>query len=60
MDGFSLDGIMEMVKGFIPTIAYYLDMATRMFDIFTSYIGLGVLQPETTPEGGEGDEVVQA
>lgn len=42
----------------MPTISYFINFATRMFDIFTSYMGFGVFTPEEEdPEGG--DELVQ-
>ena len=46
MDGLSLDGIMGMLRSFMPTISYFINFATRMFDIFTSYMGFGVFTPE--------------
>ena len=57
MDGLSLDSIMGMLREFIPTISYYLNLASKLFDIFTSYIGLGVFTPSTeAPEGGNDTE----
>ena len=56
MDGFSLDGIIEMLRGFMPTISYYLNLATKLFDIFTSYMGFGVFQPGAeNPDSGNAD-----
>ena len=58
MDGLSLDGIMGMLRDFMPTISYFINFATRMFDIFTSYMGFGVFtSEEEDPEGG--NELVQ-
>ncbi len=57
MDGLSLDGIMGMLREFMPTISYFLNLASKMFDIFTSYMGFGVFQPEAgEPENGNGTE----
>lgn len=46
MDGLSLDSIMGMLRSFMPTISYFLNLATKLFDIFTSYMGFGVFTPE--------------
>ncbi len=57
MDGLSLDSIMGMIREFMPTISYYLNLASKLFDIFTSYLGFGVFNPGTeVPEGGNGTE----
>ena len=58
MDGLSLDGIMGLIRSFLPTISYFINLATKMFDIFTSYMGFGVFTPEEeVPENG--GEVVE-
>ena len=57
MDGLSLDGIMGMIRSFMPTISYFINYATRMFDIFTSYMGFGVFTPEEEVPEGDGEVV---
>ncbi len=54
MDGLSLDGIMGMLREFMPTISYILNLVTKMFDIFTSYMGFGVFTPEEEAPENEG------
>ena len=57
MDGLSLDGIMGMIRSFMPTISYFINFATRMFDIFTNYMGFGVFTPEEEAPDTEGGVV---
>ena len=57
MDGLSLDGIMGMIRSIMPTISYLINYATKMFDIFTSYMGFGVFTPEEETPEGEGEIV---
>lgn len=54
MDGLSLDGIMGMLNSFLPTISYAVNLFTKLFDVFTSYLGIELLpseeEEEETPE----------
>lgn len=52
MDGISLDGIMEMIRPMLPTISYFINFITKVFEIFTSYLGFDIKVPEeeTTTE----------
>ena len=53
MDGLSLDGIMGMLNSFLPTISYAVNLFTKLFDLFTSYLGIELLpseEEEETPE----------
>lgn len=46
MDGISLDGIMGMVRSMLPTLSYFVNMLTKAFDIFASYLGIDTSTPE--------------
>ena len=46
MDGISLDGIMGMLQSFLPTLSYIVNLMTKAFEIFTSYLGFNVAGPE--------------
>ncbi len=50
MDGISLEGIMEMVRPMLPTLSYFINYISKLFDIFTSYLGFDVTVPEEEPE----------
>ncbi len=55
MDGLELGGIMEMIRPMLPMLSYFINMLTKLFDIFTSYLGFDVTIPEepsdeATPE----------
>ena len=50
MDGISLDGIMGMVRSMLPTLSYYLNMVSKLFDVFTSYLGIEIVVPEEETE----------
>ncbi len=55
MDGLSLDGIMEVIRPFLPTISYYLNFAMKAFDTILSYLGIELEIPEEEPTvEGEG------
>ena len=54
MDGISLDGIMGMVRDVLPTLSFIVNFVTKLFDLFTSYLGFDVNVP-TPEEPGEGD-----
>ena len=53
MDGLSLDGIMGMIRPFLPTISYYLNFAMKALDVILSYLGIELDIPteEPTVEG---------
>lgn len=53
MDGLDLGGIMSMLQPILPMLSYFINMLTKAFEIFTSYLGFDVTIPETTP--GEDD-----
>ncbi len=46
MDGISLDGIMGILRPILPTLSYFINLATKMFDLFTSYLGIEIVVPE--------------
>lgn len=46
MDGISLDGIMEMLRPMLPMLSYYINYFSKLFDIFTSYLGFDLTVPE--------------
>lgn len=46
MDGISLDGIMGMIQPILPTLSYFINLATKMFEIFASYLGIKLDIPE--------------
>ena len=51
MDGLDLGGIMSMLQPMLPMLSYFINMITKAFEIFTSYLGFDVTLPETAPEG---------
>jgi len=56
MDGISLDGIMDMLQPILPMLSYFVNMLTKLFEVFTSYLGFNVTLPEdTTGEGNSAD-----
>ena len=55
MDGISLDGIMGMLRPILPTLSYFINLATKMFDIFTSYLGIEIVVPEEESSSTEED-----
>ncbi len=54
MDGISLDGIMGMLQPVLPTLSYFVNFITKLFDVFTSYLGFDIQVP-TPEEPGEED-----
>lgn len=46
MDGISLGGIMEMIRPLLPTLSYFINFLTKMFELFTSYLGFDITIPE--------------
>ncbi len=50
MDGLDLGGIMSMLQPVLPMLSYFINMITKAFEIFTSYLGFDVTIPEETPE----------
>lgn len=48
MDGISLGGILEMVRPVLPILSYLVNMLTKAFEVFTSYLGFDVTLPEET------------
>ena len=50
MDGLDLGGIMSMLQPMLPMLSYFINMITKLFEIFTSYLGFDVTIPEETPE----------
>ena len=55
MDGISLDGIMGMVRSMLPTLSYFVNMLTKAFDIFTSYLGFEIVVPDASEEEDAGE-----
>ncbi|MBQ3536993.1 MAG: hypothetical protein IJA39_00285 [Clostridia bacterium] len=53
MDGLDLGGIMSMLQPILPMLSYFINMLTKAFEIFTSYLGFDVTIPEEVP--GEDD-----
>lgn len=49
MDGLDLSGIFGMLQPVLPLLSYYLNLMTKMFDIFASYLGIDLSTP--LPEG---------
>ena len=47
-EGLSLDTIVGVLRRFLPTISYYINMVNRLLDIFSSYIGFGTVEEDTT------------
>lgn len=45
MDGLDLSGIMGMLQPILPTLSYILNLLTKAFDIFTSYLGFDLNAP---------------
>lgn len=45
MDGLDLSGIMGMLQPVLPTLSYILNLITKAFDIFTSYLGFDLNTP---------------
>ncbi len=45
MDGLDLSGIMGMLQPILPTLSYILNLLTKAFDIFTSYLGFDLSTP---------------
>ena len=58
MDGLDLGSIMGMVRNILPTLSYALNLFTKMFDIFTSYLGFDLSVPEEDLSDDEGAENV--
>lgn len=48
MDGLDLGGIMEMLRPALPFLSYFINLLTKAFDVFTSYLGFEVVVPEET------------
>lgn len=48
MDGISLDGIMSMLQPILPILSYLINMLTKAFEVFTSYLGFDIELPEDT------------
>ena len=42
-----MDGIMEMIRPVLPILSYLINMLTKAFEIFTSYLGFDITLPET-------------
>ena len=55
MDGFSLDGILNMLRSLLPMASFYLNFANKLFDLFTAYVGFGVMDPSQNGEDGSQD-----
>lgn len=55
MDGLDLGGIFERIRPILPTLSYYLNMITKAFEIFASYLGfdLNASEDDTTPPESE-------
>lgn len=48
MGDLDLGGIFEMIRPVLPTLSYFINMITKAFEIFASYLGFDVTLP--TPE----------
>ena len=57
MDGLDLGGIMSMLQPMLPTLSYILNLLTKAFDIFTSYLGFDLSTPPETEEESSSEEV---
>ena len=58
MDGINLDGIMSMLRPFLPTISYIINFVTKAFEIFTSYLGFDVTVPPEEESSSTEEETV--
>ncbi len=43
-----------MVRPMLPTLSYFINMLSKLFDVFASYLGVDL----TAPEGEETEEEV--
>lgn len=45
-----------MLQPILPILSYFVNMLTKLFEVFTSYLGFNVTLPEdTTGEGNSAD-----
>lgn len=56
MDGLDLGGIMGMLRPMLPILSYVVNLLTKMFEIFTSYLGFDVTLPPVEEDTTTGTE----
>ncbi len=59
MDGLNLGGIFEMIRPVLPTLSYIVNMLTKAFEIFTSYLGFDVTLPTPEEDTSATDETIE-
>ncbi len=57
MDGLDLGGIMGMLQPVLPTLSYILNFVTKMFEVFTSYLGFDVTLPLPEEDASDNENI---
>lgn len=60
MDGLDLSGIMGKLQPVLPILSYILNLLTKAFEIFTSYIGFDITLPSPEEDASDNGNVEDA